>query len=1291
MDSFHVQVPIDRDGRYRWQLRGSDTGFETPFAPWFKIQSITDLPPRVQLFISAGHNGLYDAKEIVALSGEIRDELEVDQTYLEYSINGLPWVTGPDLTSGMSSESNSEAFQIHATARLDWDLAPLSLKDGDLARARLVAVDRNSQRTASQPIQFMITQLDFSVDRYPLLTAKSELLQKLMTWRSALDPPTAQLASNDVFDFLLPLLSEEMNRPDAMELEAISQAIFVLGTLRHDSAPFTESENAVREQVVKAARHFLARTINEGCARDIEKLDQHISRIADGVMDREIAWLERQVQLAHEYYDASTVLVESTSVGLTQSMINNCDNLARQLKDLQQRMDLQLDQEIKREGLRDELKYQKDQLGYRISNPHLEGSIPNLCIESIVELNRISQSNAVRLNDLAKNIRKRDELRAKMLDATDASVISELELQLIESMERIGEQCATIVAIQAAELVSHKAQKEFSVTRVSDSHLIAQVFDVSLPKTIGDSVKAKVYELNYRDTLIKSVQTLDVGNDVLDLLDDLQQLARRERWETSQLELRLGHPMRWEYLQKGFDLAVPEMQQLATLRELANIVNTIRYNEISRSASEQISQRRWDKNRKTSAGDDLDQMLVQFREHVLDLQKIMEQAREELRKLLPEEYAGEESLASAAQNEAQASENAAFRQLTEQSPAEALKTLEEELKRDANMRSSLDKISEEIAIDAMEQLRLAAKQEEQLALQLEHNDPVLREKKRTAIARMTDLANRAQEVLRHPLEQARATASRGAAGDVAKALEKPQEALRNATTAAQSVGEQMSMDAIKAAAKQVAEALDEAERGLASADEQIDSLEENEIEKRPQDRQRTKEQMEALQRRTQDNAVRDMAQRQKRWSDMVQQRNRDIERTGRELNNAQKNLEKAQAELAQHPDEEWREQQTRDAANQVRLSEQAMAGLSQSLEILEQMRQAAADEAQQAKDAPMAPIEAANPAAALSNRLIAQSDQRVEQLKSEADALSNALLEIAGPELDQRTLNTVKENQQRVQRQLTQVQENLERVARHETRVGRVEMGEKFAAAAERVQELSQQQVQEADNQSSAALKTLDSQRLATGAELGKGVQQAVESAQRALESQADALAAQIDNRIANGDSAEGESGTSESTSAKKAMTLDDLDRALHGSQPSSAPGASSEEDGTVGGQLKPLPERSLDASPTLAAEREMAQRNAARQIMQMAEGETNELGESSEVTSTVSGNAVAGTPRQGELDGNGLNRETTGSSKAKDDWWRLREQKTEDVIEGKQRVISESYRKQIEAYFRGIAERSQP
>ncbi len=1286
-DLFQVQFPVGGDVRYRWQLRAIETGFDTPFAPWFKIQSIPDLPPRIQLFISSGHNGLYDAKEMVAFSGEIQDELEVDRTYLEYSINGLPWVVGPALQSTSSPESNASDYQIKLTVTHDWDLATLSLKDGDLVRARLVAADRKSQQSTSPPVQFLITELDFSADRYPLLSRRIELLRSIKTWRDASDPSSARLASDEVLGILLRLLAEKMERPDALELEALYQAIFVLGTLRRDSAPFTEAENAGREQVIKAARHFFARTVNEACARDTQKLLEHIVRIADNVERGDSNWLERQLRLAHEYFDASTGLIESTSADLSQSMVNNCDNLIRQLRDLQNRLDQQLDQEIKVDHLRAELKHQSDQLSYRVSNPHLDGSIPNLCMESLVELNRISQSNAVRLNELAKDLRQRDELRAKMLDARDASVIAELEELSVQEMQQVVERSSTLVEIHAARLIAHQARTDFSVGRVSDLQLITRVFDATLPKSLGDSVRAKVYESSSRDVLITAVHTLDVGNDVLELWSDLQQLARRERWETSVLVMRLGHPMQWDYLQKGLDLAVPSLQQVATMRELANVLNSIRYGEDSRSAAEQITQRRWDKNRKTKAADDLDRLLVQMREPMAQLQQVMEQAREDLRNLLPEEFASEMSLAAMAENDTEGRNDPMYRELADQSPEDALKALEEELKTDAEMRSSLDKISEENAKDAMEQLKLAAKQEEQLALQLEQNDPVLREQKRTAVARLSDLANRAQEILRHPLEQARSTASRGAANEVAKALEKPQEALRKATTAAQSVGEQRSMEAIQAAANEVVEALDDAAVGLASAAEEIVSLEGNEIEKRPQDRQRTKEQMESLERRTQDNAARDMGQRQKRWSELVQQRKRDVERTEKELTTAKKNMENAQAELAKHPNEEWREQQTRDAANQVRLSEEALAAMTQSVETLEGLRQAAAAEAQQTKDATTTPIEAANSAAALSHRLIDQTDQRVDQLKRDADALRSALSDVAGPELDQRSLESVKERQQRIQGQLAQVQENLERVARHEKRVGRVEAGEKFAEAAARVKGLSQQQVQQADNQSSAALETLDTRRLATESDKGKSVQQAVVEAQHAIETQAEALAAQIaqgnngGEGADNGNSANGESdgdsakGMSDSASAKKAMTLDDLDRALHAARNSSAIAS----------------QGSLEASPTLAAEGDRAKREAARQVLQSTGGNAKETGEPTDTPSAVSGTGVAGTPQQGDLAGDELKREAASKSEAKDDWWQLREQKADDVVEGQKRVLSEAYRKQIEAYFRGIAERSQP
>lgn len=683
-------------------------------------------------------------------------------------------------------------------------------------------------------------------------------------------------------------------------------------------------------------------------------------------------------------------------------------------------------------------------------------------------------------------------------------------------------------------------------------------------------------------------------------------------------------------------------------------------------------------------------------------------------------------------------------------PEKLLKRLEEELRKNPLMQKELSSISQKNAEDAVASLKNAAAQEEGIARNIESSDAELNGNKQAEAQKLRSAAYDAAHLGVSLVNMASQAAGRAAAKDEARSLNRAAEELRSAANQVAQTPDNVSAKDLQKQIEKLTEKLQATQEQIAKASEAIEPSVEKETYKIPNERQRAIDDARIIQNSFRDqtlNQARNRANNLKQSANNLQQqanhRQNEVDQRIKQRNEARKNLEKNEND---YNAKDWFQRATRELQQSLQnqsvadtLAEQAKAMSKEADERVNSVEKAQREE-----------LDRPNPYAALANEKLKQSKAELDSLSNELKELAaNKLPDVKASES---TLRQSESRQQSIQNDVSETAAQLSRSARHEERLGNQDASKWLESESSRVERIARNEMDASKQQLAAAsenAKRIESENSAQNRNSDRPTNPGLESAKPLMDS-AEKLrdqlmdrANEIDQKIGN-NAANDSANTKPSESAKKqgdkqadgntppsratqqdapnqsgngredveadakrlAQTLDELDRKLNSmsgnqnqsqsemqsssegnsqgqdSQNADADKSGKEEDNRNGSRSRP------DSSLQSAANQLAGKMNQER--MSMRESESNSNSKSDKNNSSKDSNQASAKPGKAKVFDSAKNPFTLPErSKGIDrEWGRLRNQRADDVIEGRREEYDPEYSAAIKAYYKGLGKK---
>lgn len=630
-------------------------------------------------------------------------------------------------------------------------------------------------------------------------------------------------------------------------------------------------------------------------------------------------------------------------------------------------------------------------------------------------------------------------------------------------------------------------------------------------------------------------------------------------------------------------------------------------------------------------------------------------------------------------------------------PQELLKKLQAELKRNPLMREELEGITDRTMSEAQRALEEQAARERDLQLQLERSDPQLMVAKREleeAIRRTAELgleversmvsaANQATESLKNLPEESAKKAEQ-AREELREASQTLNEAVKEASQV--SNADNALMSELRERAESVREELAKASQTLKENNQPVSEILQDEAAKLEENRRNEeKRQMESVQRRARDTQVQSANSQARRADERKRQAEREANDANKRLEREQANLEKAQERLSKEPDQQGLQADAARAANELQKAEVAAKAAEAGLEMRNETAEATKKRADEMQNQALPPLDQARPAAQLAQMMQQKASEELAAAEEKLQAAAQAAAEAQALSPNAETLASASEAQNRVANEVAETAEALARSARHKQRLGEVADAQATSEAAAAVKQIAEGAVQQAKESLAEARQAMSPTDSATPPSPQNATAQATEArnelqqSQAALQTQAQQIAQAAlaqqggtptgEQSPASQSSAESQAGAKQSAQ-QMARTLDELDRTLSASRRPSQ----------TGDQQSQSPSAQEMATLSAAARKQAQQ--MAMQRSQMGQPQPPKPGQNdanNPATESGDGDSKAMADLFGLDD---VDRENRG------EWGKLRSREAEDVAEERKVEISPEYRRQIEAYFRVIAEK---
>ena len=635
-----------------------------------------------------------------------------------------------------------------------------------------------------------------------------------------------------------------------------------------------------------------------------------------------------------------------------------------------------------------------------------------------------------------------------------------------------------------------------------------------------------------------------------------------------------------------------------------------------------------------------------------------------------------------------------------------LENLESELKTNPLMQSELSEIAKASVESVANSLRNASKEEKQLALQVESADAKLVAEKQLQIDRAQAITEQVERFAARSLEKAAQAVNATGKHEQAQTLNQAAKSLRKRTSALQQMNENTPRQQFQLDTQALVDEVAKAKQELAKVQNEIEPMVGQAIHKGEQLRVNTKEAMQNVQIQNRNEMIAHGHESVSRANQKLQEAKQRAQQLVQPLSDAQKQSEAAKKRLEEQnssPDALKHLQNTAVQEEQLLEKSRSASGrIKQAEELLQQAEQ----KKKALEEAERGDLDKPDPRAALAMDQASQSQEQLDGLKKQMDALNQGAQSLPEPKSQASPLANLEKNQVKLKESVRELAIDIDQAARHEQRLENVEGASNLKESANAIRQLSEGQLQQAQQdlgQAAGAANTAESDQAkslvkdqAMKSSFDRpGTQGSVNSLNRASE-ELMGNAKQLENAIgakdqsepstgssspkpSNGEGAEGEESSSNSnpnsnpnpnggpmTDQQKARMLDQLDRQVNSKQGDSNSSLQDAIRQSADQLSNAMNQARLDQQASSMQNKSKTPTRSSRNGMKGQRSQSDTAGEDS------SNPASIGVLPNRTLE---LNR----------DWGQLREQRAEDVIEGNRDEFDPEFSDAIQAYYRAV------
>lgn len=712
----------------------------------------------------------------------------------------------------------------------------------------------------------------------------------------------------------------------------------------------------------------------------------------------------------------------------------------------------------------------------------------------------------------------------------------------------------------------------------------------------------------------------------------------------------------------------------------------------------------------------------------------LEESREELRSKI------EEGASSSNGNSPQRDEEEDYKRaedlaaLASSDAKSLLEKLEGELQSNPLMKSELSEISQAIAESLATELQIAAEMEISLSSELENSDGQLFGEKRMKLDRLKTVTEQIDRLASKMLDHSQQAAKRATAKEEAFALEQAGKDLRGVTQRVRSLSDDTLRIDIESTSKQLLEQMETTLGKSLASSRNLNASKEQKTHKDERSRQNARTEAQNLQIQSQNEFLHQAREFVAHSQRQLEAATKRLQKSQSELESATQDRRAAQEKRTMEPANEYFANHLRRMTNSV---EQAFVKRKWEESIQLQAAQAILNAKEQLsllERKEKTELDRPSPHAALAVEHLDRAMEQLTQLKRDVVAIDEAIKKLPKPHAPFATLRSDLTKQRQIVDSVWDVSQQLARSARHEERLDNAAAAERLRFQVQSVRQLATGSVAQAakelslnvnlaeqQEQKQADAKTHDEIADSFTRSDSSATQQGFMTASRELSAESEKLREQIGGMAAQRTSLDKtakpqtsvEQGrdTRQLEARDMARMLDLLDRQLNAesvsndakrsSSPSSADAESSPGDTSSDSK------RSTDQTPSSTQSDD--DRNGARN----ASAFKDSLKSSSERLAGAMGQrritqrAASLSPRnarnsslQTPLRGTQAEPDLTSIESGGEfvlpgmtrvpnrDWGKLRDQRTQDAVEGRRDEYDPEFEEAIHAYYRALGNR---
>ncbi|QDV43784.1 hypothetical protein Enr13x_36420 [Stieleria neptunia] len=537
--------------------------------------------------------------------------------------------------------------------------------------------------------------------------------------------------------------------------------------------------------------------------------------------------------------------------------------------------------------------------------------------------------------------------------------------------------------------------------------------------------------------------------------------------------------------------------------------------------------------------DELSQRLEQTADHFEKIEngEDIAQSREQLRQAEAELKAAEEL----EQRYDSASEMA---DAAKQDPRELLRQLEEELQRNEPMQNALSEIAENIVGEVAENLKQAAKNEDALQRRLESDDDAFAEQKRQKQLMLDEFIARAKTLRDKTLSTASKAAGWANDPNTRDAIEETRQKLNDSIKQAEQISRgKPTLSELQSATRQMQQDVQQAAEASRQAAQQLEQQSDTDLHGDTKNRNTTAESMQRTENQLRNDELRALDQQRKKWASTEKDAGRRVRENEQKKRSAENSLKRTQDMLKKDPNNEWHQ---REAEKQQDLIDEASRAIEQSRQtndLATARGKEAVKRANEINQTKASPLDKANPAAQLGEKVASNATERLKQLAQELGQLAEDS-DIA-PELraTSESAENIAKQQDLVEDDVQAAVDDLARASRHEARL-------ENDSAAQQLDQASQQTEQRAGQAAKQAGEELD--QTADESQNSAAAAEALQESTETIAAQAEAVQSMLGQSQSPEDQSDQSSGQPGDPNSPAPRQTASADATQSPSQPSS-------------------------------------------------------------------------------------------------------------------------------------------